>query len=189
MVVRRLVLFMHTSLDGFVAGPQGEMEWIKVDDEIFDFVGGRTNVADTALYGRRTFEMMQNYWPTAAEQPNATRHDIEHARWYNGVNKVVLSTTIKKAPRGTAIISDNVEKRINDLKNADGKEILMFGSPTAAHALMEHDLIDEYWLFVNPILLGKGIPLFKNVEKQTQLSLVKSHTFASGVVCLNYVRQ
>ena len=86
---------MHVSLDGFVAGPKGEMDWIKLDDEMFDLVGGFTNEADTALYGRVTWEMMDNYWPTAANKPNATKHDIEHSQWYNKVDKLVLSKTMR----------------------------------------------------------------------------------------------
>src|SRR5438093_8619734 len=95
--VRKVVLFMHMSLDGFVAGPNGEMDWIIVNDEMFEYAGQRTREADTALYGRVTYEMMEGYWPTAADQPGATKHDIEHSRWYNQVLKVVVSRTMKGA--------------------------------------------------------------------------------------------
>ncbi|MEX2116987.1 MAG: dihydrofolate reductase family protein [Bacteroidota bacterium] len=187
--MRKLVLFMHASLDGFVAGPNGEMDWIHVEEEIFDFAGRRTNAADTALYGRVTYEMMEGYWPTAADQPNATRHDVEHSRWYNNVDKVVLSKSLqgRSLPR-TTIIHNDLLKKINDLKNRKGKDIIMFGSPGAAHSLMQLDLIDEYWLFVNPILLGRGIPLFRNINEVSHVTLISSHTFPSGVVCLNYKR-
>jgi dihydrofolate reductase len=93
--MRKLIFFMHTSLDGFVAGLNGEMDWIKVDEAMFDFIGTMTDQADTALYGRVTYQMMESYWPTAGEQPNASKHDIEHSRWYNKVTKIVLSKTIK----------------------------------------------------------------------------------------------
>ena len=89
---------MHVTLDGFVAGPNGEMDWITVDDEIFDYAGDRTDHADTALYGRVTYEMMEGYWPTAADQAGATKHDKQHAAWYNKVAKVVLSRTLKTQP-------------------------------------------------------------------------------------------
>ncbi len=81
--MRKLVLFMHTSLDGFTARPDVAMDWVHVEEEMFEAAGQRTREADTALYGRRTYELMQSYWPTAANQPNATKHDIEHAAWYN----------------------------------------------------------------------------------------------------------
>src|SRR5512143_1468888 len=152
--MRNLISFMHVSLDGFVAGPNGEMDWIIVDEEIFDYSGQRTNSADTALYGRVTYQMMQAYWPTAANQPNATRHDIDHSRWYNQVAKVVLSRTMAGANLvNTKIISENLAAEITRLKQAAGRDILIFGSPSAVHALMAENLIDDYWLFVNPILL------------------------------------
>jgi dihydrofolate reductase len=91
--MRHLIFFMHTSVDAFVAGPQGEMDWIRVDEELFDFVGMMTSKADAALYGRVTYEMMQSYWPDAGNQPNASKHDIEHSAWYNTVPKIVLSRT------------------------------------------------------------------------------------------------
>jgi dihydrofolate reductase len=178
---------MHVSLDGFVAGPNGELEFAKVNDEIFDYVGDRTNLADTALYGRVTYEMMDAYWPTAADQPNASKHDIEHGTWYNKVDKVVLSKTMEGQQKAnTIIISDEVEYRVKALKQQAGKEILIFGSPSAAHSLMQYDLIDEFWFFVNPVLLGKGIPLFNNTQLPAELKLVNSKSFTNGVVCLHY---
>ena len=188
--MRKLVLFMHTSLDGFVAGPNGEMDWITVDDEMFEYAGQRTRDADTALYGRITWQMMESYWPTAADQPAATKHDIEHSRWYNTVAKVVVSRTMKGTKlTNTRIVGDNFTDDIAKLKQGAGKEIVMFGSPTVAHALMTENLIDDYWIFVNPILLGEGIPLFKGIRDRTALRLVASHAFSSGVVCLHHERK
>ena len=181
---------MHTSLDGFVAGANGEMDWIWVDEEIFEYGAERINEADTALYGRITYQMMEGYWPTAADQPNPTKHDIEHSRWYAKVAKVVLSRTMKGANLiNTKIISDNLTDEIIKLKQGTGKEIIIFGSPTAAHSLMAAKLIDDYWLFVNPVLLGKGIPLFKNIKDKTALTLRTSRVFSSGVVCLHYTHK
>lgn len=156
---------MHTSLDGFVAGPNGEMDWIHVDEQIFDLVASRIENADTALYGRVTYQMMENYWPTAAEQPNASRHDIEHSRWYKKVAKVVVSKSMEGQDLpNTTIVSENLSEQIQALKQQPGSDILIFGSPGAAHSLMELDLIDGYWLFQNPVLLGHGISLFTIME-------------------------
>ena len=185
--MRKIVSFMHVSLDGFVAGPNGEMDWIIVDEEIFDYAGDRTDHADTALYGRVTWQMMEGYWPTAADQPGATKHDKQHSAWYNKVPKVVLSHSLKNTNlKNTTVISDNLVSEINKLKQAKGKEIIIFGSPSAVHALAHEDLIDEYWLFVNPVLLGQGIPMFKNLKNKIQLNLEKAHPFPNGVVCLHY---
>ena len=187
--MRKLVSFMHVSLDGFVAGPNGEMDWILVDEEIFDYAGYRTNEADTALYGRVTYEMMEGYWPTAADQPNASKHDREHSTWYKKVEKVVLSRSLKgKKLPNTKIVNDNIADEINQLKKAPGEEIIIFGSPSASHALMHENLVDEFWIFVNPILLGRGMPLFKDIKQVAKLKLIKSHAFSCGVVCLHYGR-
>jgi len=188
--MKNVILFVHISLDGFAAGPQGEMDWITVNDEIFDFVTHLTDETDMALYGRVTYEMMEGYWPTAGDQPNASKHDIEHSKWYNNIPKVVLSRTMTvKETANTQIISDHLADEINRLKQGNGKNILIFGSPSAAHALMTEGLVDGYWLFVNPILLGQGIPVFKNIKDKTVLTLVESHIFSSGVIALHYLRR
>lgn len=178
---------MHTSLDGFVAGPNGEMNWIKLDEAMFDFVGTMTDQTDTALYGRVTFEMMQNYWPTAGDQPNASKHDIEHSTWYKKVKKVVLSRTMdSRGLKNTTVISDELSANVNAIKEMGEKNILIFGSPSASHALMKEGLVDEFWLFVNPILLGNGIPLFNYVSSPVKLEFQSSKTFDCGVVALHY---
>jgi len=179
---------MHVSLDGFVAGPKGEMDWIKLDSDMFDLVGEFTNEADTALYGRVTWEMMDSYWPTAGDSPSASKHDIEHSQWYNKVDKLVLSKTMrgKKADK-TKFISDNISSEINSFKQTPGKNVMIFGSPTAVHSLMEYNLIDEYWLFVNPILLGQGIPLFANIKTKVKLKPLETKVFPCGVTALHYL--
>jgi dihydrofolate reductase len=185
--MRKLVVFMHTSLDGFVAGPNGEMNWIRVDDEIFEYAGHQTDRSDTALYGRVTFQMMDSYWPTAGDQPNASRHDKQHAEWYNSVDKVVVSRTMEGVdlPRVT-VVSKDLKSRVLALKQSAGKDIVIFGSPSAVHELTADNLIDEYWLFVNPVLLGEGIPMFMGIGRQISLELVSSKAFDAGVVCLHY---
>ena len=185
--MRKIISFMHISLDGFVAGPNGEMNWIKVDEEIFDHVGERVSKTDTALYGRVTYEMMEAYWPTAGAEPGASKHDIEHSKWYNKAHKLVLSTTMKGASLpNTTIISDNISNEIAEIKQGTGSEILVFGSPTATHSLIQQNLIDGYWLFVNPVILGQGIPLFTNVKDKIDLKLLTTRQFTSGVTELNY---
>jgi len=184
--MRKIISFMHISLDGFVAGPNGEMDWIKVDEEIFDYVGKRIGEGDTALYGRVTYQMMENYWPSAGDKPTATRHAIEHSKWYNKVHKVVLSRTMKDPGFNTRIISDNIPDRINEIKQQAGNDISLFGSPTATHSLIQLNLIDGYWLFVNPIILGRGIPLFVDIKDKIKLNLLNTRQFTCGVTELNY---
>jgi dihydrofolate reductase len=189
--MRKIISFMHMSLDGFVAGPNGEMNWIKVDQEIFDYIGKRIGETDTALYGRVTFQMMEGYWPTAGQQPGASKHDIEHSKWYSKAHKVVLSKTItEEGLANTTIISDNLPERLNEIKqreNSGSEDILLFGSPTATHSLMQLGLIDGYWLFVNPVILGQGIPLYNGSQEKVQLQLITTRQFTSGVTELNYL--
>jgi dihydrofolate reductase len=186
--MRKIILSMHVSLDGFVAGPKGEMDWIKLDEELFELVGAFTSEADTALYGRVTWQMMDSYWPTAGDSPNASKHDVEHSQWYNKVDKLVLSKTMKgKKADKTKFISDNVFSEINSFKQASGKNVMIFGSATAVHSLMEYNLIDEYWLFVNPVLLGQGIPLFANIKTRIDLKPLETKVFPCGVTALHYL--
>lgn len=185
--MRKIISFMHVSLDGFVAGPNGEMNWIQAEQEIFDYVEKRISEGDTALYGRVTYQMMENYWPKAGEQANATKHAIEHSRWYKTIHKIVLSKTMEDTGlTNTTIIKDNLSDRVNEIKQQAGKEILLFGSPTATHSLIQQDLIDGYWLFVNPIILGRGIPLFADIKDKIKLKLLTTRSFTCGVTELNY---
>lgn len=186
--MRKVISFMHITLDGFVAGPNGELNWAKVDQELFDYVGNRIKTGDTALYGRTTYQMMEGYWPTAGDKPKATKHDIEHSKWYNNVHKVVLSKSLQSSNlTNTTIISENLADRLNEFKQKTGEDILLFGSPTATHSLIEQNLIDGFWLFVNPIILGQGVPLFKNVGDRINLKLLPTtRQFSNGVTELNY---
>jgi dihydrofolate reductase len=188
--MRKIVSFMHVSLDGFVASNEAGMAslgWVSMSADLFEYVEQRIQQTDTALYGRNTYQMMEAYWPTAADKPNPTQHELDHSRWYKAARKVVLSKTLADAnPPNTKIISGNLSQEIQQIKQDSGSEILVFGSPTATHALMAENLIDEYWLFVNPVLLGQGVPLFKDIQQRTQLGLLKSKIFTSGVVALHY---
>ncbi len=133
---------------------------------------------------------MEGYWPAAGDGPNASKHDIEHSKWYKKVHKVVLSKTIKDAGlTNITIISDNLSERISEIKqssSSSSKDIALFGSPTATHSLIQLNLIDGYWLFVNPIILGNGIPLFTGIKDKIKLQLLNSRQFTSGVTELNY---
>lgn len=185
--MRKLVSFMHISLDGFVGGPKGEIDWIKVDSEIFDYAGKMTDTSDAALYGRNTYEMMEGYWPTAGEKPNASKHDLEHSAWYNKVPKIVISNTLAgNSLKNVTVLNKDFATEINKLKNQNGQNIVIFGSPGATHSLMEDNLVDDYWLFVNPVILGKGIQFFDNFKNRVKLKLIESHPFKSGVIGLHY---
>lgn len=178
---------MHISLDGYVAGPNGEMDWIKLDDSLWDYVTDLTDAADTALFGDKTYKLMEAYWPTAAEQPNATKHDIDHSKWVNAATKLVFSRTLENTNwKGTHIISNNIEEEMTKLKGQSGKNLLMLGSPTLAQSFMQMGLIDELRLNVNPVILGSGKPLFYGIKQPIKLKLMNAQTFDSGVLAIAY---
>jgi dihydrofolate reductase len=187
--MRKLIWIVHVSLDGFVAGPNGEIDWIYLEDEIFDDGHNVIKMGDTALYGRATYELMKSYWPTAAANPTATRHDIDHANWVNPALKIVFSRTLKSSDwQNTRIVKDHIAEEVGRLKKQSGKNMILLGSPNLASTLMSQDLIDEFWLNINPIILGGGKPLFQDTSSVRKLKLLGSKAYKNGVVNLHYGR-
>lgn len=187
--MRKIVSSTIMSLDNFVANTAGDLSMFKVDEEFFDMSEAFTEAADTALYGKGTYSIMQSYWPTAADQPDASAHDKQHAMWYNHVAKYVLSTTMKdsEAPN-TTIIRKNVTEELKKLKQQEGKNIQIFGSPGVVRSLMQEGLIDDLWIFIYPVIIGNGMPLFKDIKQQINLTLVSSKILKSGAVALHYIK-
>jgi dihydrofolate reductase len=178
---------MHVSLDGFVCGPNGEMDWIQLGDEMWDYVTDITNSADTALFGEVTYHMMEDYWPTAAQKPGASKHDIDHAKWVNNASKIVFSKMLQEVHwDGTRIVRNHIAEEMRKLKEQPGKNLLMLGSPGLAHSFMELGLIDEYRININPVVIGAGKALFKNIKEKMNLKLAGEKTFSTGVVALHY---
>ena len=185
--MRKIILIEHTSLDGYAAGPKGEMDWIKFNDELFDLVDKLTHDADAAMYGRVTYEMMDAYWPEAGNNPDASIHAKEHSKWYNKVEKIVLSHSMDGTQKDkTTFISSDAVQQIQKLKNQSGKNILLLGSPSVVRLLCKNNLIDEYRLFVNPVILGKGIPVFPDGIDMLGLELKEAQSFPIGVTMLHY---
>ena len=185
--MKKLIFSMHTSLDGYVANAEGAMSWININDEIFDFVDTFTAQADYALYGRNTFNIMQSYWPTAADKENASKHEKVHSHWFKEVNKMVLSKSMQQHEfENINVINEKLSENINQIKKQGGKNILIFGSPGAIQSLLNEGLVDEFWLFVNPVILGSGHRLFKDGMASLKLNLMASKTFKCGVIALHY---
>jgi dihydrofolate reductase len=185
--LRKVISFMHVSLDGFTAGPNGELEWAIVDEELNPYVDDLFKNVDTALYGRVTYQGMQSYWPTVLTDPNASPRDLAHARWVDTVSKVVFSRTLSSAEwKNTRLVKDRIVEEIESLKHEPGLDLMIFGSPRLTHTFLHLGLIDEYRLFLNPIILGGGIPLFQGISDWMKLKLVEATTFQAGVVGLHY---
>ncbi len=185
--MRKLVLIAHTSLDGYVAGLQGELTGFAAGDENLGFVCDLAEQADAALFGRVSYQLLESYWPTAHQRPHATENEIRYANWYNAATKIVLSASLPATGLdNTIVIAENVADKITQLKQQPGKDILIFGSPSATQVLMKYGLIDSYWIFVNPVLFGQGIPLFTANKDHTALQLVRTKQFSNGELALLY---
>jgi dihydrofolate reductase len=187
--MRKLVLFMHVSLDGFATDANGGLGWISFEGELQQYADGIVATVGSPVYGRVTYELMAGYWPAVLGNPEENERDKAHARWVDKATKIVFSKTMKKADwNNTIVINDNIAEEINKLKQQPGKDLVIFGSPGLAHSLMELDLIDEYQLTLNPVLLGSGKPVYQHIKNKTNLTLVKATVLKSGVVGLHYAR-
>jgi dihydrofolate reductase len=185
--MRKVALFMHLSLDGYAAGPNGELDWIPYDEDLQKYAAELVDKTGSPLYGRVTYQLMESYWPTVLTDPSSGQHDIEHAQWLDNATKVVFSKTLQVVTwKNTILIKDNIAEAITKFKQQPGKDLVIFGSPSLAQTLIQLDLIDEYWFTVSPVILGNGIPLFKNISDRIGLKLVKAKTFNSGVIALSY---
>jgi len=186
--MRNLVLITHISLDGFVAGTKGELDGFDANEENLEFVCKLTEEANAALFGRISYQLLESYWPAAKDRPGATKAEIAYSNWYNNSQKIVVSRTLagRNLPR-TTIISENLSNEIPKLKQQAGKDILIFGSPAVSQLLMEMDLIDRYWIFINPKIFGEGIPLFTHSGKKMNLRLLSTKQFPNGELAIEYV--
>lgn len=186
--MRKIIQLMHVSLDGYVAGPNGEMDWIVYDDEVQQRAHDLHARTDAAIYGRVTFQMMEGYWPSVLAEPSAhAPAEGNHARWYADATKLVLSRTLKSAASpNTVFIANDAGEAIRQFKSQPGKDIWLLGSASVVQELAALDLIDEYRLNVNPVVLGRGKPLFGATNAMKTLKLVRAQTFKCGVVELRY---
>ncbi|MEK4851969.1 dihydrofolate reductase family protein [Paenibacillus sp. FSL H7-0756] len=187
--MRKLVLFLHASLDGFVEGPNGPMDisWVAYDADLERHAREILSTADTVIWGRGTYQMMHSYWPSVPSDPTASQHERDHAEWIEKTAKVVFSTTLENVEwNNSRLVKENVEEEIKRLKEQPGQDIVILGSPRFAHTLMQLGLIDEYKITVSPVLIGSGLPLFQGVQEKTNLKLIENKTFDSGAIGLIY---
>ena len=156
-------------------------------DEIHQHYADLLNTADTILYGRITFQLME-YWRTVVENPTGNKATDEFALIMDNVPKIVFSHTLKNIEWKSATLANrNIEKEVSELKQQSGKDILV-GSPSLIVTLTQLGLIDEYQLCIHPVILGNGLPLFRNISDRTTLKLVKKKFFSSGVITVYYER-
>ena len=185
--MRQLILIAQTSLDGFVAGPGGEFDNFLGGEENLEFVCTLTDTADAALLGRKSYQLLDAGWPSAATRPNATANEIKYSNWYNRVPKIVLTKTLPPDnEKRRIVLSENVAKDIIGLKSQPGQDMLVFGSPAVVHFLIEQDLLDSVWLIIHPVMFGKGIRLFGEEQKLVKAGLSKTKQLSNGTIALRY---
>jgi len=181
--MRRVLLFMMVTVDGYYAGPNGEIDWHNTDDEFNDFAVAQLNEVDTLLFGRLTYEMMASYWPT----PEALKDDPVVAGKMNALPKIVFSTTLGEVRwANTRLVNNNLAQELTLLKQQPGKDLIIFGSGDLAASCVKHGLLDEARLMVNPVALGHGKALFQGLHDRLRLKLLNMRRFHSGNVLLYY---
>jgi dihydrofolate reductase len=187
--MRKVIWLIHMSLEGFVSGPKGEVDWAgaSMDDELWDDVMELMGTVNGALFGRRTYQDFENYWPAVARNPTSGKNELNFSRWIENTPKAVASRTLKKLDwKNSTLLSANVEEGVSRLKGLPGNNLLLFGSPGLASRLFTADLIDELRIDVHPLFLGTGRPLLTDATGRHKLRLVTARAFHSGVVGLRY---
>ena len=183
--MRKLIYSMTVSLDGYIAGGDGAIDWSVPDEELFLLHTQHVREIGMQLCGRRLYETMV-YWETAEESPLVAEH-IEFAQIWKALPKVVFSTTLQSVVGNTRLATDSVGEEVSRLKEQSGRDIAVGGAGLAG-ACMKLGLIDEWRLFVSPVLLGGGTPYFTTLDERLSLELVETKTFGSRVVYLRYRR-
>ena len=184
--MRKVIYSMGVSLDGFIAGPGGDIDWSAPDEELHRFHNQQARETGADLYGRRLYETMR-YWETAEEQPSLSDHELEFARIWKDTPKIVFSKTLEKVEGNASLAKGSAAEEVARLKEQPGKDLAVGGAGLAS-TFMTLGLIDEYRLFVSPVVLGGGTPYFPALDERINLELVETRTFGSRVVYVRYQR-
>ena len=183
--MQKVIYAMSVSLDGFIEATDGDLSWSFPDEELHKHFNDRESMIDTHLYGRRLYENMAAYWPTADEKLSAPEYEIEYARIWKSKPKIVFSKTLDQVGWNSKLVRGNIADEVSKLKEQPGKDLSVAGAEIAS-TFIQLGLIDEYWLYVHPVVLGNNKPMFRQLHDKINLQLVETHTFGSGVVLLRY---
>lgn len=187
--MRKVILFMHVSLDGFVCGPQDEMDWTTMDDDaIGEFlIPDLQKTVDTMLVGRVLFQGFEQYWPTVPENPASKPELVAFAKWMADTPKLVFSNTLREVKwKNSRLAESSPTNTVEQLKKEKGGDMVLFGGASLAAHFVKNNLIDEFRIKLEPVILGKGKSLYQNLSSRVRLKLIRSKTFSSGVAGLYY---
>lgn len=181
----KVIYSLNVSLDGYVETPDHRLDWANVDDELHQWFNNQSRQLDASLYGRRLYELMSGYWPTAESDPEATGPMHEFARIWLATPKIVFSSTLDSVDWNSRLVRGDIGEELARLREEfDGD--MEVGGPTLAHAFIRRGLVDEYRLLVHPVILGSGTPFFPRLDSPIPLQLTETHRFHSGVTYLGY---
>ena len=187
--MRKIITTTWVTLDGFIASPNGAMDWVgeTYDEAMGTYESDVVSNADTLLLGRVTYQSFSGSWPHVPDSPTASEGEKAYARMLNAMRKVVFSTTLEQVEwNNSTLLREVVPEAIERMKNEPGRDMLVYGSASLVRTLTNLGLIDEYQLLVHPVILGGGKPLFQDLKEQVKLKLVNTKTHPSGVVVLMY---
>jgi dihydrofolate reductase len=179
---------MSVSLDGYIEGPNREIDWHLVDDELHRHFNDELKGMGAFVSGRVTYELMAQFWPTADKDPSSTAPMVEFAGIWRDMPKIVYSKTLQRADWNTTIVREVVPEEVAQLKAQPGGHLAIGGADLAA-TFMRHGLIDEFRIYVHPVLIGTGKPLFPRSGPRVNLQLLDSRAFGNGVLQLRYRKE
>ena len=185
--MRKVILWMMVSLDGFIEGSDGGLDWHRVDDELHNHFNQELAQMGAFLDGRLSYQLMADFWPTADQDPANSATTAEFAAIWRDMPKLVYSRTLERADWNATVVRDVVPEEVLALKAQHGGDLVLGGANLAA-SFLRHDLVDEIRLYVNPVLVGAGKPLFEPSTRRIDLELAETRTFGNGVVMLRYER-
>jgi dihydrofolate reductase len=185
--MRKLTFSMTVSLDGFIAGPGGDIGWSAPDEELHRFHNEQVRELGVHLLGRRLYETML-YWETADQDPALSEVALEFARIWQPLPKIVFSSTLDHVEGNARLATTSLAEEVAELREQEGGDVGVGGAGLASE-LIEHDLIDEYFVFISPVVLGGGTPYFPALQTRIELEMVETRTFGGGIVYVRYVRR
>ena len=187
--MRKIIVTMWVTLDGFIAGPNGEMDWVgeSYDEAMGNYEYDLVSSADTLLLGRVTYQSFAGAWPYVPDKPGADPGEVAYAHKVNAMRKIVFSKTLESVEwNNSRLVKEVIPEEIENLKQEPGRDMVIYGSASLVRTLTNLGLIDEYQLLVHPVVLGGGKPLFQDIKDTVKLKLVNTKTHPSGVVILSY---
>jgi dihydrofolate reductase len=183
----KLIYLLNVSADGFIARPDGELDWPAVDDELHSWFNEHARGMEASLYGRRMYELMSGYWPTAEADPDITDTEREFARIWNRVPKVVFSSTLESVGPNARLVNGDVGEILADLRREMDGDLEVSGANLAGQ-FVRRGLVDEFQLVIHPVILGSGRPYWPELDSSVRLRTLATHTFTSGVHLISYGR-